>query len=59
MKNIKYVSTSAAVGIGLALTAAPAFAGDSGGGLPAPGIVALVAAAVIGVIALARLRKHK
>ena len=59
MKNIKNLATSAVVGIGLALTAAPAFAGPSTESLPAPGVFALVAAAVIGVIALARLRKYK
>ncbi len=41
-----------------AISAGPALAGDTtGNGLPAPGVLGLVAIGVIGAIALARSRK--
>ena len=55
MKNIKNLAI--AVGLTLALTTTSAVAGDTGAPLPTPGVIGLVAAAVVGAIALVRLRR--
>ena len=60
MNNVKILANGVAVGLALVVTTMPALAGpiDAGGPLPAPGIFGLVAAAVIGVVALSRLRRN-